>query len=430
MSDWIRRDLEQFVNKGGTFDVTSSSSSEMPRLFKDNIAKWIKDDDVYSADSNLANTEAVNKCATFFGISNKNLLIFPSVLDSVDYILKTFLELYENVLLKEPCNEIFKDLVYVNRGKANSISVENINTQYLEIIEQIRAKNAKVLFVSSRTSISDSLIAVDIVKEIALKTPNIVVIDDSNNDFKNDTFTNLALNFKNIIIIKSFCATNDFNSIKSSVIVASEEIISDISKIYNNHLDILTSMEMIFALEHVGLDIPFEEVVQIEQIYKKEYDEAEKIDNIETQEIDNIQTQNEQIDVEDIEIEDNRSQLSETLKEDEMKSINSDDSELVSNKESSSSKDRLIPGDRLSLINEITKYKFISIFSTNATNVYILSRIEIYSILLDEGINIKKYNSSQGEILRLTIDRTKENERILDVLDTIDERHMIYVSSE
>lgn len=423
MSDWIRRDLEQFVNNNGIGGVTNSSSSEkMPRLFKDNIAKWIKDDNVYSADSHLANAEAVNKCATFFGISNKNLLIFPSVLDSVDYILKTFLELYENVLLKEPCNEIFKDLVYVNRGKANSISVENINTQYLEIIEQIRAKNAKLLFISSRTSISDNLIAVDIVKEIALKTPNIVVIDDSNNDFRNDTFTNLALNFKNIIIIKSFSETNDFNSIKSSVIVASEEIISDINKIYNNHLDTLTSMEMIFALEHVSLDIPFEEVVQIEQISKKEYVEAEKVDNIEMQ--------NEQIDIEDVEIEDNTSELSDILEEDEVKPIDSDDRELTSNKDTSANRGRLIPGDRLSLINEITKYKFISIFSTNAANVYILSRIEIYNILVDEGINIKKYNSSQGEILRLTIDRTKENERILDVLDTIDERHMIYVSSE
>lgn len=424
MSNWIRRDLTQFAGKNQVDNITSFGN--MGELFKIEFIDWTNVNNVFLSNYTNIKNDIINKSASLFGVKNFNVFFFASYNEAIDSIFKVFLEMYENVTITDPSDSLYEKYAVMNYGRIVKVPFQNDREdEYKKIIEEIRQKNAKIVFIHTDKYKNNKSVSYEVVKEIAKNMPNIVVVDDSKNLINNDTYCKLTTEFNNVIVIKSFKNTKDFTCAKGVFLLASKEIILDISSVLEEHFSSIEALVALFALNNVMAERPFKKAIDFLENAKKLKDKKEDTSPNSNDDINETIYENENIInvsemlEQSIEIDDAIREELES-REDTEKSIE----EPIETKKSTQKvyDDRplkLIPNDRESLIKEVTKFPFISIFSSNQTHIYILSRTEVYNILLDEGVILKKYNSSQGEILRLTIDRTRENERVLNVFEDI-----------
>lgn len=449
MSNWIRRDLTQFVGNSQIDDTTSFGN--MGELFKIEFIDWTNVNNVFLSNYTNIKNDIINKSASLFGVKNFNIQFFASYNEAIDSIFKVFLEMYENVVITLPSNSLYEKYAVMNHGRIVNVQLENdIEDEYKNIIEEVRQKNAKIVFIHTDKYKNNKSVSYEIVKEIAKNMPNLVVVDDSKNLIDNDTFSKLSIELSNVIVIKSFANTKDFTSVNGVFLLASKEVILDISSVLEEHFSRIEALITLFALNNFMADKPFKNAIDFLENSKKLKEEQERVlhdknddtidiieepfQNDEYENISHVEDMLEQVVEENYEILE-ESAISDTFEETEV--IDSPEPEspeenIEIKKNTQKVYDdrplKLVPNNRQSLIEEVTKFPFISIFSSNQTHVYILSRTEVYSTLLEEGIILKKYNSSQGEILRLTIDRTNENERVLNIFEDISDRVKFFTS--
>lgn len=461
MSDWIRRDLEKFVNTDIlNQDEELSFFGKLPKKLKNGLIRWIEENDDFLSNQQNINTNIFSKSSKILEVKEENVFFLPSIFNCVDCILKTFLEIYESVVLTTPTNPIYERFVHINRGRVIKIPFNNdVEHEYLNVIDAVRSKNAKILFINTNNYENAKQLSIEIVEEIAVNMPKIIVIDDTQNNFIDNTYTKLVLQYENIIVLKSFSVTEGFEGIDGCFLISSKDIILDISSVTTKTIIKMDSVVTLFGLLNISGEIAFKDYKEkqrsefIEDVFEQsEYEIDDKQINsndIILEDNEDVLTEQENIDssVDDTENEGENLEKEEPLETKNIKheeDSNENENELIDshldnvidgkNEEiiedktdeknlSEVRENRLIENDRNSLIEEFTKFNYISIFSTNFNNVYILSTIRIYNKLVDEGIELKRYNSSQGEILRLTIERTSENEKILEILDDVDGMH-------
>ncbi len=403
------------------------------------------------------NTKILNTSSDMFGVGTHYITYRASFYDSIDLVFKAFLELYENVMVTDNASDFYQKYILTNKGKYIKTYVDFKESDVADnLISYTRNKNIKILIVSTQ-GLKD-IVTIETLQRILFESNCLVMIDDFHNNIKNEDLMTLVSVHSNVIILKSIYERNK-HDVLTSFVFSNEENINILNSFVNYlDIDIFNLISIYLNLDdnentsaEPVLDSPVEtrtETIVEEQPPKEEkyvnhakdllneklnskvqiQDEVSKIvnDSLNEKAVDDKNAELKFL--EDIKL-DNTSILLE--KEGVYnapiinKTSNETNKEIMDKVEAYTP--NLLPGSRYSLIGELTKYNFISIFSSNSTHVYILSKTPIHHNLTESGLVLKKYNSSNGEIIRLTIDNNSQNIRVLKVIYEISLKRLLIV---
>ncbi len=434
MSDFKRRDIINYFNNNHIeqqkklYSVENFSNKKLEDFF--NFAKN------YDLEKNI-DREINISIGKYFNTTNEHCLWRENIYCAIELIFKAFLEVYESVLIADDVSSYYERSALVYKAKSAKTLVNFSSADSIDVLlETIRNKNAKIVVLS--TQYQQNAIKNEYITKVLENSPALVVIDDYSNFLTDIDFLN---KYENVILLKSI----DTGFAKATVLFSSNDVNREMKYLTNfSDINILSKLQLLNSIkidsievdQKVSSDIA-EKLEKFASSYtenKKEHKSVEKVkikNEVQPEEkaeepktkedkaLEQTDATENNIDKEK-ETEDNKNNLAKEKTTEEVKK-NSTAKEVVEEEEPVY-EPVLIPENRQSLINELTKFSFVSIFSSNQIHVYILSKVPIHSRLLENGILLKKYNSSNGEILRLTIDHTTQNKKILKTINEVSKR--------
>lgn len=408
MSEFKRRDITNYFNdRHVTNQKSEYDFNVLSNEIKSSMIEYLSNTKDISY--NNVKNEIIKQCTSIFGLTHENILFRNNFYDSIDLIFKIFLELYENVVVSDNANDFYQKNVLVNKGKFSKIFIDYNDYDFEDsVINSAKSKNAKILILSTKGV--GKQIDYDHLSKICSSLSCLILVDDFENKIQNNVLLEIISKYENIVFLKGINNSDKVDLI-TSFIISNKENISLLNN-FTNYLDIdlfsLINIMININGEKKDIEIKVEKEVEKEVKQEQINDEVAKIVAEQTKEK-NIVENNKNINNTDILLSSDDTYITPAI-DDNFKNI-------IENYESS-----LIAGSRFSLIGEVTKFNFISIFSSNSTHVYILSRTPIFSNLTENGIVLKKYNSSNGEIIRLIVDNFSQNKKILNILFEISQK--------
>ncbi len=400
MDELKRRDLLNYFedkrNKNEE-EIYSSLSQYNCNEFINFIIK----DDILNKSNNEIEREVYEKCSSILDLKYENFLARANCNYAIDIILQTYLEVYEHVCTTKTCNTHYQRSTLVNKGKFSKLPVDidsfdNVST----VIEMSRSLNTKVLVLSTKVENSDELVSPRFIEKIANNCPSLILVDDTFNAFTDKTYTDLVDKYKNIVVLKSFKLHNDLFDKNTSFIVGDGLLISHL-KCLSHYLDfnIFNSASILLSLSKLNNEIieMNYELEVIKSVAKKDFSIEQKVSSKEEKKEETIDKVEEKIE----------------------EVVEEKDLDTKTDIDIKTDIDTVVEFTRASLMEEACKFKFVSIFSSNSEHVYILTKVPIYPLLLENNIILKRYNASEGEILRLIIAHTKHNKKVLKILEEV-----------
>ncbi len=423
MNDYKRRDLLNYLNNDH-FEIQKQQYDE------DSYSKNLDNSFFeYLINSNLLNkshaqidSEIVQKCSDIFKSNKEQILVRSNIYDAIDLVFKANLELYENVLVSDMADSYYERCVNVNRGRFSRVYVDfNDSNSAMSLMNTSRLKNAKILVISTSSSVGRVQVF-ETIKSVIENTHALVIIDDTNNELDSLDFIWFLENYNNVIVIKSSLKLRKMINDNTAFIISNREIIEDLTSLTNysdinmlnksyilfslvsyNMSDLSTTSDIISSIENQKNELSQKEIVEtantveVNETYEnKDFDEVNEDSE--------LNKKSEKLDY----LDNNKTSREKVVKKKEVRELDEDDYEP-----------NLIFESKQSLIAEIGRFDFVSIFSSNAHHVYIVVKKPIHGTLLDNGIILKRYNSSNGEIIRLNIENTNQNIKVLKIINRI-----------
>lgn len=409
-----RRDLlnyfeNKYKDKQKKYFNISKYSSDIAISF----VNFLSSTRLLEKDEDFLDEKLQSVCVDAFNIKKENILIRTNIFDAINIIIKTYIELYENVLIEESIFELYEKFVLVNKARVYKTVIDYKNDlQANKLLDKIKYENIKMVLISSEN--------IDYIYELTKNTQTIIVVEDFNNNIPNYKVKMFIEEFNNIFILKSIYNMSLNKNDLTSFLFSDEINIFEMNCLTNYcDMNLITKIFIIYQLktlknnEYIDLldeitnnknDCIIEnKIAEIEEESKEQYKPLE-IKDEENQNIDN--------------------DVNEIVEENTEKIIRDKPTDILEVMEEYTP--NLIAGNRESLIEEFTKFKFINIFSSNLKDIYIESSTPIYSYILQGGIVLKKYNSSNGEIIRISIENTSQNIKVLKIINHIANTRKIY----
>lgn len=437
MSEFKRRDLlNYFNNKHIEEQKKLYNNVGFSDCFKNDFFDFVISNNMLNKSINELESEIDKNSAKILNINQQNILVRPNIYNAIELIFNATLDLYESVCATDNSIDFYEKSVFVNKGKFTIISMDFTESEVQNVINTIRSKNTKVFILCTKKINEEDKVSIDIVEKIVRECSALVVIDDFYSEFKDDSYLALANKYDNVILIKSFYKLDEVKNNTSVFIVSNRNIIDNLKNFTNYcDIDMFAKINLLFSFNCI-LHYNSESIQKNIKASQIVTDKKDEISNNVPIDFDDISMQdevlknvNEQIkEQQEISFVVDNEELNQSEEELKVKvDINISDVVIDDGKYNIESYEpNLSNGDRQSLIDEVTKFGFISIFSSNPTHVYILSKTPIYMNLVDNNIILKKYHSSNGEIIRLNIDSTKQNIKVLKVLNEINQTRKIY----
>ncbi len=413
MSDFKRRDIINYFNNSHIeqqkklYSVENFSNKLMIDFFE--FAKK------YDVDTNIDKDIKIN-IPKFFSTTNENFVFRDNIYSTIDLIFKAFLEVYENVLIADDTSDYYERSALICKAKISKSFVDfNNESGVAALLETVRTKNVKILIIGTEqvyNATKDNII------KIISNCPALVVVNDHKNFLNDIDFLN---NYKNVILIKSIAS-----GLGNTTVAFSSNDLNREMKYLTNHQDIslLNKLQLLYSISGIeeskvndnAVEATEKPVENIDDKAKKQDSkDSKKEEVVEEKKIkDKEETENKA----DVKVEDKKTDLTGNSVPKPVKAI-------VEEVEEEVYEPVLMPGSRQSLISEVTKFEFISVFSSNQVHIYILSKTPLHSRLVENGILLKKYNSSGGEIIRLNAENTSQNIKILKIINEVSKRRKI-----
>ncbi len=413
MSEYKRRDLNNYFKDGYIEEQKQLyKSGSLKDVNNRDFLNFIVKNDYFDKSLEELDENILNQCSSIFNVNKSNLLIRPNFYEAIDSIFETILEIYESVVITGNSDKFYERNVLINKGKVFNFNTDFKMSDVSPLSSKIRSTNAKALVISTRVNTSGDLVPVEFIENVIRSSPCLVILDDFYNDYDSLEYVKLVAKYSNVLIIKSFYCVDYLKFATNTFLISDKNILNNIyslSNYFNTGIFEKTHLSFILNSIKEGDSTDKTEVTQSKVDLDELIENSNNIDEI--SENDNSKDEDKQ---------DLKTEVIKAVMEEIPTKKSKEDEEVVVYEPN------LKSGDKEDLINEVTKFEFISIFSSNDTHVYILSRTPIYLNLVEHGIILKKYNSSNGEIIRLTIDSTKQNNEILKIIKEIASTRRIF----
>jgi histidinol-phosphate aminotransferase len=220
---------------------------------------------------NVNNEKLTTLLAAYAGVEESQVLYFASSDSAQEYIARTFLNEHDNVLILGPTYDNFR--VTCQSESYNILFhflEENLIFNLAAFEKNISKLKPKLIYISNPNNPTGTEYTLREITYLLNKFPNtLFMIDEAYIEFAVNAESSVSLvnQFNNVVVTRTFSKAFGLASFRIGYVVASEDILSNISKIRNTKsISSLSQVAAIAALEDI----------QYMQAYVKEVAEAKK----------------------------------------------------------------------------------------------------------------------------------------------------------
>jgi histidinol-phosphate aminotransferase len=165
-------------------------------------------------------------------INQNKILIGNGSDELIYYLLLSFIEKGDNVIVPYPTFEMYKILSKICGARVIEVPLDNnFDLNKERIIEIIKNKKIKFVFIAYPNNPTGNCFSENAIKRILQEKETFVVVDEAYFEFSGKTFLNELRKYKNLIILRTFSKAFSLASLRTGYIIADETIINIIRKV-------------------------------------------------------------------------------------------------------------------------------------------------------------------------------------------------------
>ncbi len=167
------------------------------------------------------------------GISTKNILLGNGSDEVIDLLIRSFCEPYcDNVITFVPGYSMYEVCANINAVKLHRITMTKELQPDVAMLKEIQNSNTKIIFLCSPNNPIGNTIPCETVETIATTSKSLVVVDEAYIDFADTpSYINLIDKYPNLVVMQTLSKSWGAAGLRLGVCIASEPIISILSKV-------------------------------------------------------------------------------------------------------------------------------------------------------------------------------------------------------
>ncbi len=209
----------------------NENSFDLPKNVKANILKNAQKIEFNRYPDPYAN-RLREEISSRLEISSKKIIVGNGSDEIIYYLLLSFIERNDMVVIPYPTFEMYKILSKICGAKIMEVSLNRFFDLNIEkIIKIIKNNRVKFIFLAYPNNPTGNCFSRDAIKRILNEKDIFVVIDEAYYEFSGKTFVNEINKYKNLIILRTFSKGFSIAALRVGYIIADESIIEAIKKV-------------------------------------------------------------------------------------------------------------------------------------------------------------------------------------------------------
>jgi histidinol-phosphate aminotransferase len=205
---------------------------------------------------NVQNAELLNAISCYVGMEPENIMYFASSDSAQEYIARTFLESYDNVLIVGPTYDNFR---VTCQSESYNIHFFYLNSEFDINLDELRKKivdiEPKLVYISNPNNPTGTIYELNTVKFLIEQFPDVLfLIDEAYIEFGSiESGKSLVVEHDNIIITRTFSKAFGLAGFRIGFIISNQSNIEYIGRIRNpKSITSLTQVAALAALNDIS----------------------------------------------------------------------------------------------------------------------------------------------------------------------------------
>jgi len=175
-----------------------------------------------------------NALSKRLNVSPRNMLIGNGSDELIYYLLLSFIERNDNVLVPYPTFEMYKILSKICGANVTEVLLSrkrNFDLDMEKMINVIKGKKTKFVFIAYPNNPTGNCFSADAIKRILKEKETFVVIDEAYFEFSGKTFLKELNKYENLIILRTFSKAFSLAGLRIGYMMADESVINVVKKV-------------------------------------------------------------------------------------------------------------------------------------------------------------------------------------------------------
>lgn len=253
-------------------DWNESTIPPSPKV-KNNILKFLENGNMHWY-PDVNNITLLNHLSKYNEIPKKNIQYFASSDSLHEYIVRTFIEPEDRILIMSPTYDNFRAVVESNGALTEFYYLNDKFKLDIEHFESyISLHRPKIIYICNPNNPTGTLYKKEIIERLIVNFPNIMfIIDEAYFEFTGISCKNLVLDYENILISRTFSKAFALASFRIGYAISSEQNIKLLTKVRNSkNISTFSQIAAISVLEDLSYMQKYvDEVNNAKQYFKNE----------------------------------------------------------------------------------------------------------------------------------------------------------------
>jgi len=176
--------------------------------------------------------ELKEKLSKKLKVNKKNLFLGNGSDEIIYYLLQSFVEKGERIIVPVPTFEMYGILGIVSGAKVIEVPLtRDFDIDDKKIIKHAKSKRVKFIFIAYPNNPTGNCFSKSRILNIIKNTNSFIVIDEAYYEFSGKTFLGYREKYKNIIVLRTFSKAYSMAGLRVGYMIADQQIINVANKV-------------------------------------------------------------------------------------------------------------------------------------------------------------------------------------------------------
>src|SRR3972149_2099991 len=162
----------------------------------------------------------LTKLAIRFGVQKDNILLSSGSEQLIKLIAQSFIQPGDPVFIERGSFSLFVKESLLAKGKIS-----------LTTLSRIMKSDAKLIFLANPKTPTGEVIPQEVIKQIQKRTTGILVVDEANGEFIDDSSIRLSVNNSNLLVLRTFSKAFGLAGLRIGLAIGSKELVGQLKQV-------------------------------------------------------------------------------------------------------------------------------------------------------------------------------------------------------
>ena len=162
----------------------------------------------------------LTKLAIRFGVQKDNILLGSGSEQLIKLIAQSFIQPGDPVFIERGSFSLFVKESLLAKGKIS-----------LTTLSRIMKSDAKLIFLANPKTPTGEVIPQEVIKQIQKRTTGILVVDEANGEFIDDSSIRLSVNNSNLLVLRTFSKAFGLAGLRIGLAIGSKELVGQLKQV-------------------------------------------------------------------------------------------------------------------------------------------------------------------------------------------------------